>query len=122
MVLIITSLSGAIRTIEFDVFPMAEFSPPFRYQLLAKGMDSWKNSWRVDYSCETADPAPDATNPEDNTPEDNTPEDNTPEDNTPEDNIVGIDEEAEAGGVNGAAHNYFEIHQDIVQQFLAVHN
>ena len=50
VVLIITSLSGAIRTIEFDVFPMAEFSPPFRYQLLAKGMDSWKNSWRVDYS------------------------------------------------------------------------
>ena len=46
----IASVSGAVRTIEVDVFPMAEFAPPFRYQLLGRGMDSWKNSWRLDYS------------------------------------------------------------------------
>ena len=50
LLLMIASVSGAVRTIEVDVFPMAEFAPPFRYQLLGRGMDSWKNSWRLDYS------------------------------------------------------------------------
>ena len=49
-----------------------------------RSLSGYSSSTFVHY--ETADPAPDATNPEDNTPEDNTPEDNTPEDNTPEDN------------------------------------
>ena len=49
-----------------------------------RSLSGYSSSTFVHY--ETADPAPDATNPEDNTPEDNTLEDNTPEDNTPEDN------------------------------------